>query len=119
MTQVKYNSDFKYDLDLGQLGEKLVVDILINKKVEVKTDYKTTDTGNLFIEYFSRGKDSGITISKAEFYCFVISNENIIFIETKKLKNLCRKYLNTSRDVLGGDNNSSAGILLPLIELIK
>jgi|TARA_R110000744_G_scaffold45378_5_gene100785 hypothetical protein len=115
---MKYNSDFKYDLDLGLLGEKLVVDILTNKKVEVKTDYKSSETGNVFIEYSSRGKDSGITISKAEFYCFVTSNENITFIEIKKLKKLCRKYLNTNRDVKGGDNNTSQGILLPLKEII-
>ena len=115
---MNYNSDFRYDLDLGQLGEKLVFDVLTNKKVEVKTDYKATQTGNVFIEYFSRGKDSGITISKADFYCFVTSNENITFIEIKKLKKLCRKYLNTNRDVKGGDNNTSQGILLPLKEII-
>ena len=115
---MNYNSDFRYDLDLGQLGEKLVFDVLTNKKVEVKTDYKATQTGNVFIEYFSRGKESGIAISKSDFYCFVTSNENITFIETKKLKKLCRKYLDTNRDVKGGDNNTSCGILLPLIEII-
>ena len=115
---MEYNSDLKYDLDLGQLGEKLVYDILTNKKVEVKTDYQASSTGNLFIEYSSRGKDSGITISKADFYCFVTSNENITFIETKKLKEICRKYLNTNRDVKGGDNNTSLGILLPLNEIL-
>ena len=115
---MEYNSDFKYDLDLGQLGEKLVYDILTNKKVEVKTDYQASATGNVFIEYSSRGKDSGITISKSDFYCFVTSNENITFIETKKLKKICRKYLNTNRDVKGGDNNTSLGILLPLNEIL-
>tara|TARA_R110000744_G_scaffold361091_1_gene468758 strand:- start:3803 stop:4153 length:351 start_codon:yes stop_codon:yes gene_type:complete len=115
---MKHNSDFKYDLDLGLLGEKLVLDLLTNKKIEVKTDYKAKDTGNVFIEYSSRGKDSGITISHSDFYCFVTSNENIIFIEIKKLKKLCRKYLNTNRDIKGGDNNTSQGILLPLNEII-
>tara|TARA_R110000824_G_scaffold51522_1_gene143680 strand:+ start:202 stop:549 length:348 start_codon:yes stop_codon:yes gene_type:complete len=115
---MKYNSDFKYDLDLGQLGEKLVYDILTNKKVEVKTDYQATHTGNVFIEYASRGKDSGITTSKADFYCFVTSNENITFIEIEKLKNICREYIGTNKDVKGGDNNTSQGILLPLIKLI-
>tara|TARA_R110001606_G_scaffold380790_1_gene541498 strand:+ start:432 stop:782 length:351 start_codon:yes stop_codon:yes gene_type:complete len=115
---MEYNSDFKYDLDLGQLGEKLVYDILTNKKVEVKTDYKATDTGNVFIEYYSRGKDSGITTSKADFYCFVTSNVNITFIGIQELKKKCRKYLNTNRDVKGGDNNTSQGILLPLNEII-
>ena len=56
--------------------------------------------------------------AKSDFYCFVTSNENITFIETKKLKELCRKYLDTNRDVKGGDNNTSCGILLPLNEII-
>jgi hypothetical protein len=34
------------------------------------------------------------------------------------LKKKCRKYLGTKRDVLGGDNNTSKGILLPVIELV-
>jgi hypothetical protein len=38
-------------------------------------------------------------------------------IETKILKERCRKYLNTNRDKLGGDNNTSKGILLPINEL--
>jgi len=116
---MKYNSDFKYDLDLGLLGEKLTIDILTNKKIEVKTDYKALQTGNVFVEYFSRGKESGISVSKSDWYCFIISNDNIIFIKTEKLKDLCRKYLNTTKDVLGGDNNTSAGILLPLKELLQ
>ena len=87
--------------------------------IEVKTDYKALQTGNVFVEYFSRGKESGISVSQSDWYCFIISNDNIIFIKTKKLKVLCRKYLNTTKEVLGGDNNTSAGILLPLKELIQ
>jgi hypothetical protein len=50
---MKHNGDFSYDLLLGQMGEGLLADILkLNgDKVEVKTDYKATRTGNLFIEY--------------------------------------------------------------------
>ena len=41
-----------------------------------------------------------------------------IDIKTEKLKELCRKYLNTKKDVLGGDENTSKGILLPIKELL-
>ena len=34
---MNFNSDFKYDLELGQLGEKYLNEILSNKKIEVKT----------------------------------------------------------------------------------
>ena len=115
---MKYNSDFKYDLKVGQVGEKYLANILENKTIEVKTDYISGRTKNIFIEYSSRGKDSGISITKSDWYAFIISNYNIIVIKTDKLKDLCRKRLGTSRDVKGGDNNTSKGILLPLNELI-
>ena len=115
---MKYNSDFKYDLKVGQVGEKYLGNILENKTIEVKTDYKASETGNIFIEYFSRGKPSGLAISKSDWYAFIISNDNIILIKTDKLKDICRKYFWSDRDVKGGDNNTSQGILLNLKEII-
>jgi len=115
---MNYNSDFRYDLKLGQLGEKHLSNILSNKLVEVKTDYKAEKTKNIYIEYESRNKPSGISISQSEFYAFILSNETILLIETKSLKKLCRKYFGTNRDIKGGDNNTSKGIILPLKDII-
>jgi hypothetical protein len=112
-----YNSDFKYDLKTGVIGEKYLGRILSDKKIEVKTDFIASKTGNIFIEYMSRGKPSGISTTHADWYAFVLSNDLIFLISSEKLKEKCRKYLKTKRDVVGGDNNSSKGIILPLIEL--
>lgn len=114
---MNYNNDFKYDLKVGQIKEKELADILENKTIEVKNDLKATTTNNVFVEYFSRGKLSGVSTSEADFYCFAFGGTYHI-IKTSKLKEICRKYLNTNRDVLGGDNNTSAGILLPINELL-
>jgi len=116
---MNYNNDFKYDLKLGQIGEKYLAEILTDKKIEVKTDFKASKTGNVFIEYKSRGKPSGISTSESEFYAFILSNELIILIKKEELKNRCRIYLGTSRDVKGGDSNTSMGVLLPVKELLK
>tara|TARA_R100001224_G_scaffold84243_1_gene53527 strand:+ start:524 stop:874 length:351 start_codon:yes stop_codon:yes gene_type:complete len=116
---MKYNSDFSHDLELGQKGENLLAKILLLKgdKIEVKTDLQATQTGNVFIEYKSRDRLSGLSTSKAEYWAFLISNEQIIIIETNKLKELCKtKGL---RRVDGGDNNTSKGILIPLNKLIN
>jgi len=115
---MEYNSDFKYDLKLGQLGEKHLANILNDSKIEVKTDYQATMTRNIFVEYSSRGKDSGLITTTADWYAYILSNEKIILISTKKLKQLCRQYLGTRRDILGGDNDSSKGILLPIKDLL-
>jgi hypothetical protein len=116
---MKYNSDFSHDLELGQKGENLLAKILLLKgdKIEVKTDLQATKTGNVFIEYKSRDRLSGLSTSKADYWAFLISNEQIIIIETNKLKELCKtKGL---RRVDGGDNNTSKGILIPLKKLIN
>jgi len=116
---MKYNSDFSHDLELGQKGENLLAKILLLKgdKIEVKTDLQATQTGNVFIEYKSRDRLSGLSTSKADYWAFLISNEQIIIIETNKLKELCKtKGL---KRVDGGDNNTSKGILIPLNKLIN
>lgn len=115
---MKYNSDFRYDLQVGQIGEQYLSNILSNELIEVKTDYQAKQTGNVFVEYNSRNKDSGILTTQAKWYCFIISNEKLFFITTLELKKLCRTYLNTKRDVKGGDSNTSLGILLPLSDLL-
>jgi len=113
---VNYNNDFKYDLKVGQVKEQELANILSGKTIEVKYDLRATETGNVFIEYESRGKASGISTSEADYYCFCIL-DTFHIIPSSLLKEKCRKYLGTSRDKLGGDSNTSKGILLPINEL--
>lgn len=115
---MKHNSDFRYDLKVGQIKEGELASIIQGKKIEVKTDLQAFDTGNVFVEYESRGKPSGISTSQADYYCFVISKDSFIFISSDKLKEKCRELLNTDRDRRGGDSNTSKGILLPVVHLL-
>lgn len=116
---MKHNNDFRYDLEVGQVYEKLLAEILQSKKIEIKRDFKAVKTGNIFVEYCSRGKPSGLAISEAAYYCYFIKDERMFIIEIEDLKRLCRVYLKTDRDRLGGDSNTSKGILLPIKDLIK
>ena len=113
---MKYNSDFKYDLAVGQAKEEELGKIINNKKIEVKHDLKALKTGNVYVEYRSRGKPSGISRTEAEYYCFCFGDTHHL-IATELLKERCRKYIGTNRDKKGGDNDTSKGILLPLEEL--
>lgn len=112
-----YNSDFKFDLRVGQLKEFELGNIFSNKKIEIKHDLLALKTGNVFVEYFSRNKPSGISTSESDFYCFAFG-DTFHIISLESLKKKCREYINTSRDVLGGDSNTSKGILLPITELL-
>ena len=87
---MEYNNDFRYDLKVGQLSEQMVGDLLSNRTIEVKADKIAKRTGNVFVEYESRGKPSGISKTEAEFYCFVVE-DLILFIPTEKLKKLMCK----------------------------
>jgi len=113
---MKYNNDFKYDLKVGQTKEEELGNIFNDKKIEVKYDLKALKTRNVYVEYESRGKKSGISKTESHYYCFAFGS-TFHLIETELLKNRCRKYINTNRDKRGGDNDSSKGILLPLEEL--
>jgi len=115
---MKYNNDFKFDLAIGQVYEEQLGELL-NKKVEVKRDYKCLETGNIFVEYQSRNRLSGIGTTHADYWCYWLSEEHCVFIKTSRLKEMCRKYINTSRDVVGGDSNTSKGILLPMEDFLK
>lgn len=117
-----YNSDFSHDLENGQVFERKLGNAFDNSKIEVKADFMAYITGNIFVEFESRGKKSGIATSKAEYYAFFVLNktevEYILLIEINKLKEIAGKYYKKKRIVKGGDNNTSRGVLIPINELI-
>jgi hypothetical protein len=111
-----YNNDFKYDLKVGQAKEEELGEIFNSKTVEVKYDLQALRTGNVYVEYQSRGRSSGLATTEADYYCFAFG-ETYHIIGTEALKVKCREYFGTSRDREGGDSNTSKGILLPIKEL--
>lgn len=116
---MNYNSNFRYDLAVGQKTEQLLGSILEDDKIEVKDDSaKSAQTGNVFIEFRSRGKRSGIAKSHADWWAIKTSEDSFVIVSAKKLKQLARKYYKLKRIVKGGDNNTSLGILIPREELL-
>ena len=60
---INSNNDNKYDIKMLVKGEEITY--------EIKTDVKCAplfDTGNLFVEYESRGKSSGIKVTEAKWF---------------------------------------------------
>ena len=120
---MKHNGDFKYDLLLGQIKEKEIADIFTNKKIEVKTDYLAQKTGNIAIEYQSRGKPSGISITEADYYAYFLPLANfsniILILEIDELKRLSRLYFQKGKTTKMGDENSSIAVLIPIDKLFE
>lgn len=113
---MKHSGSFYYDLDFSEKAEDHLNQIFSDgKKIEVKYDRMAHLTGNVFVEVYSRGKESGITTTQANYWIFIIDKKDYgIIINVKKLKELCRIVFQTDGFRYGGDNNTSKGILLPI-----
>ncbi len=124
-----FNRDFKYDLLIGNQGENIISELLKDSTIEVKMDFLAHRTNNIFIEYISRNKPSGISTTLAGFWFYIILKRNtnrdpknitihnvqdIRFFKVDKLKQICREWLKYNKPIKGGDNNTSLGCCIPL-----
>ena len=114
-------TNFAYNLVIGQKGEKLVDHIFKNATVEVKRDFWTGTTGNIAVEFESRGKPSGISKTKSDYYAFVLAeqfrDEVIIIIKTSRLKEIAREYYLKGCVKEMGDDKTSLSVLIPIKDL--
>jgi len=118
---------FDHDLEFGRLGEDFVKNFQSeNNKIEVKTErdiWKTT--GNIAIEIRCRGKKSGISVTEAETWIHLLSYENNIeggfIFSTKYLKDkIVEMHKNNEvKLVMGGDDNMSQMVLIPIEKLFR
>jgi len=115
----------KFDLDLeyGKVREKLVADMLQDKKIEVKSERGMwMRTGNIAIEYESYGKPSGIAATESDYWFHNLCIGDEVFatlvFDTKNLKRIIDK-LDYKRSVNGGDHNASKMYLLNLQKLFS
>tara|TARA_Y100001963_G_scaffold66303_1_gene92411 strand:- start:580 stop:975 length:396 start_codon:yes stop_codon:yes gene_type:complete len=119
--------NFDIDLDFGKKGEKLILEIFEgNSSIEVKTERdKWLDTGNLVIEYRYKGNPSGISVTKAKWWIHILMlNGKMKFSFIFPVSVLKRKIKSmladgTARTTMGGDDNMSSLILVPIKGVIK
>ena len=119
---MKHNSDFRHDLEWGQMGENVVADIVAGDKTEVKSERDIwSRTGNHYVEFKSRGKPSGIVTTEAKYWSVnFFLNDNFCFnitLTVERLREICLKFKH--KKFKGGDNDTSIGILVPIKELIN
>ena len=116
---------FDVDLEFGQLGEEFVKSMQDrNTKIEVKTErdiWKTT--GNIAIEIRCRGKLSGLSVTEAQTWIHLLSYKGKIeggfIISTNYLKNRIKELKENDeiKIVMGGDDNMSQMVLIPIEKL--
>ena len=115
----------KFDLDLkyGKVKEKIIADMLQDKKIEVKSERGMwLDTGNIAIEFESYGKPSGITSTESDywFHNLCIGDEvyGTLVFKTDMLKKIIKNTPN-KREVSGGDNKASKMYLMNIQKLFN
>ncbi len=122
-----YCKEFDLDLKFGKMGEEFVQGVLEgNSKIEIKTERdKWKDTGNIAIEIRCNGKPSGLTTTEASAWVHLLSYKDDILggfiLNVKKLKERI-KELNEQKKVkivMGGDDNASQLVLVPIKEIFK
>lgn len=116
----QHQKNFDIDMEYGRKGENTLIDILETKRIEVKTDRIAHITGNVAVEYRYRGRPSGIATTEAEYWAFLLYDmTTIIMVPTEKLKQIARERYLADQITLGGDDNASEMILIPVGDLTK
>jgi hypothetical protein len=134
--------NFRKDIVVGEEGEKIVTEWLCNSyngkllsdnktnthdiiiefpkrtlSFEIKTDVfvsKQYDTGNMFIEYESRNKPSGISVCKADYFITYFKYLNEVWmIKTKDLWNLIHSVKFRIFKNAGDKGSNTHGYLIP------
>jgi len=136
--------DFKKDLQDGQLAEREAIEklqvhfpeisdfkqsdtkdydiqgILDGQPVtfEVKNDLMAHKTGNVAIEYKCRGKASGLSTSKADYWIYKFDNTFFLF-KTDTLRQQLFDKKNYFRLVTGGDIGSNTKMYLVKVKALR
>ena len=130
------NYNFKEDIKIGEDGEQVMIDDLITLGAIYESNNKTNthdvilqykgksisyecktdvfdDTGNMFIETQCRGKDSGINVTKAEWFVTYFKKLNEIwYIKTENLKQILNNFEHKISKNSGDHNSNTIGVLL-------
>ena len=121
------NGNFDIDLDFGQIYEEKIKDIFQGKGgIEVKTERDMWKrTGNIAIEVKYKGNPSGLSSTNADWWIHILSDNGEIdtafMFKVNKLRKKIRRLVSRKEAsiVMGGDDNQSQMVLVPLKKLME
>ena len=126
MKNVTFNKNFSHDLQFGQTNEQAIASILNLDTVEVKTergDFSNpnswVNTGNIAIEFFCRGKPSGISSTKATHWVHILEIDGeiqySIILAVDTLRSIIKSLGKSIErfETQGGDDDAAKMYLFP------
>lgn len=120
-----FQPHFDIDFQRGKVGEDSH-ELFLDGKHEVKTDYKTADTGNFYVEtkQYNEGMIalSGINVTESDYWVWASpTGDGAIYIKTEVLKELMRETdpPETRQPIINDHTNASIGRLVPLKHVLR
>lgn len=116
------NSDWDLDLRAGLAGESKVADLLSLETIEVKTDRRWKETGNIYIETEcynvtkSEVVPSGLSVTLATHWAFVLEN-SVLIVETSELRLAIARFGRPIKCDI--EPNPSNGFLIKPLEILE
>ena len=112
-----------FDADLRQFKKRErvfneVLDLREGHYLELKSDQRAAETGNVFVEYRQHGRPSGIAISECEWWTTEVVLDVFVTMRTARMKELARRAYRQGLLKAGGDFNAYDGILVPTFWLV-
>jgi hypothetical protein len=123
---MSYNPDFDIDFRRGLVGEDSHKAFLFGTH-EVKTDYRTAETGNFYVETWQKPhtgdwKPSGVNTTKADFWVQASPlGLGGIFLSTSALKEILAESNppETRQPISSSQTSASKGRLVRLSDVLK
>lgn len=90
--------DIRVDFARGEIAENKLATLLgEGATIEVKTDFRCQDTGNIYFEYKCKGKPSGLATTKADWFVIAVGTVMTV-LSTAELRNYLRHQWLQCRD---------------------
>jgi hypothetical protein len=125
MTSEGFQPHFDIDFQRGKVGEDSH-ELFLDGKHEVKTDYRTAETGNFYVETRQYNQNmealSGINVTEADYWVWASpTGRGAIYIETDLLRELMTEndYRETRQPISNENTNASKGRLVPLSHVLR
>ncbi len=129
---MSYEPRFDVDFTRGLIGEELLQTFLADlqgKKIEVKTDYRVNETGNVYVETWqysepdaSDKKPSGINVSESEYWCFASpTGDGFIMVKSSVIKELIgsTQPREVRQPIASAHTKASIGRIVPVAEILS
>lgn len=101
------------DAEVGHQGQLFVanlIDAFAHGTVEVKTDEKAQQTGNVYIEFRCKGRPSGIATTEAEMWVFVVGDLILAAPSARVLEEAREAYTTFGSKSCGRGSHPTEGV---------